>query len=280
MRYERPETLQDALALRAEADLRVAAGCTDLFAATERKILPGDILDITGVAALSGIEDAGEEIRIGATTTWAEIARAPLPAGFNALKAAALEVGGPQIQNAGTIGGNLCNASPAADGAPPLLILDAEVELTTRARTRRLPLAEFLKGPRRTALAPDELLTAFVIPKARAEAPSSWFKLGARDSLVISIIMVAAQVETTGARLTGAALAVGAAGPVATRLHEVEQAMIGETIDSATIDDAMVAAGLSPIDDPRADAAYRAKAAAEALRRAITQLYPPRETAA
>ena len=280
MRYERPDTLSEALALHAEGGLRIAAGCTDLFAATERKTLPGDVLDITGLSELKGVAETAASIRIGAAARWADIARMQGPPGLAALKAAAIEVGGPQIQNAGTIGGNLCNASPAADGAPPLLILDAEVELASRRGRRHLALSEFLLGPRKTALQQDEILTAILIPKASASAPSTWLKLGARDSLVISIVMVAAKLEVRGARITGAALAVGAAGPVATRLPEVEAALTGETLDTAEIDDAMVAAALSPIDDPRADARYRAKAAAEALRRALAQLHPSRDRAA
>ena len=136
-----------------------------------------------------------------------------------------------QIQNAGTIGGNLCNASPAADGVPPLLALDAEVELASAAGTRRLPLAAFLHGPRRTARRPDELLTAVLIPAAATEGRSAFLKLGARRYLVISIAMVAARLATADGRVTAAALAVGACGPVATRLPAVEAALVGHPPD-------------------------------------------------
>ena len=110
-------------------------------------------------------------LRIGACTTWSAIRDAALPPAFDALRAAAAEVGGGQIQNAGTIGGNLCNASPAADGVPPLLALDAEVELASAAGTRRLPLAAFLRGPRRTDRRPGEMLTAVLIPAAALRRP-------------------------------------------------------------------------------------------------------------
>ena len=191
------------------------------------------------------------------------------------MRRAAAEIGGPQIQNAGTIGGNLCNASPAADGVPPLLVLDAEVELASAAGTRRLPLAAFLAGVRRTARRPDELLTAIHLPAAALTGRSAFRKLGARRYLVISIAMVAARLVVADGRVVSAALAVGACGPVATRLPAVEAAIAGAPADArlpARIDAAAVAAALAPIDDHRASAGYRAKAATELLRRAVAGL--------
>ena len=142
--------------------------------------------------------------RLGATTTWAELIEAPLPPLFDGLKQAAREVGGRQIQNAGTVAGNLCNASPAADGVPPLLALDAEVELAGRAGTRRLPLAAFITGNRRTVLAPGELLVAIHVPKPAHDARSAFLKLGARRYLVISIAMAAATLEIEDGRVADA----------------------------------------------------------------------------
>ena len=127
--YHRPETLGDALALLAETPVTLAAGCTDLFPATELQELPGAVLDLTAIADLRGVCTTSEGWRIGATTTWSDLIAADLPPAFDMLKQAAGEVGSVQIQNAGTIAGNLCNASPAADGVPPLLALDAVVEI-------------------------------------------------------------------------------------------------------------------------------------------------------
>jgi CO/xanthine dehydrogenase FAD-binding subunit len=124
-----------------------------------------------------------------------------------------------QIQNSGTVAGNLCNASPAADGVPPLLALDASVELASVAGTRRLKLDDFILGPRRTARRADELLAAILIPKPRAAAHSHFLKLGARRYLVISIAMVAAAIESERGKITTARVAVGACGPVAQRLR-------------------------------------------------------------
>lgn len=269
--YLRPSELQEALAALAVAPVRVAAGCTDLFPATERAALPGPVLDITGIAALGGISETAEGWRIGATTTWAEIAQADLPGGFDMLRQAAREVGAWQIQNAGTIGGNLCNASPAADGVPPLLALGAEVELASARGGRRLVLAEFLQGPRRTALGPGELLLAVHVPKAAGAGASRFLKLGARKSLVISIVMVAARLVARDGRVAEVALSIGACGPVASRLPAVEAGLTGLPLAdlAGAIRAAEVADALSPIDDIRADAGYRLEAAVELLRRAV-----------
>lgn len=214
-----------------------------------------------------------EGLRIGAATSWAEIAAADLPPACHALQVAARAVGGRQVQVAGTIGGNLCNASPAADGVPPLLVLGAEVELVSATGTRRLPLPEFLLGPRRTALASGEVLTAVQIPKAALQGRSAFVKLGARAHLVISIAMVAVRLEVVAGRIAGAAIAVGACSPVALRLPAVEAALTGAPVDQALdrISAGEVAAALSPIDDVRATADYRREAAVELVRHAVAE---------
>ena len=278
--YMRPDKLDLALEALASGDWVVAAGCTDLFPATERKSLPGPVLDITGIDDLRGIEWREEALRIGATTSWTDIVRADLPPALDGLKLAAREVGAMQIQNRGTIAGNLCNASPAADGVPPLLVCDAEVELQSVRGTRRLPLSDFLTGPRKTARTSDELLTAVLLPKTSLDGDSHFLKLGARSYLVISIAMTAARLVIEDGRIKEIALAVGACGPVATRLTEVERTLVGHPLDAALITDDAVAAALSPIDDVRADAAYRAKSAAELLRRTVAGLVSPARRAA
>lgn len=279
-RYLRPDNLDDALAALAEGDLVRAAGCTDLLAATERKALPGDILDLTGIRALRGIDRAAGDLRIGGGTTWTDILQADLPPAFDGLKHAAREVGSVQIQNRGTIAGNLCNASPAADGVPPLLTLEARVELSSARGVRVLPLGDFIIGPRRIALVRDELLTAVLIPKSATRGVSHFLKLGARKYLVISITMTAARIVVEDGVVVEAALAVGACSPVATRLAAAESALIGAPPDAARITDAMVDGVLSPIDDVRADAGYRRVGAAELLRRTVAELASPARAAA
>lgn len=270
--YQRPNTLEDALAVLAEGEWQIAAGCTDLFPGTKHKVLRGDTLDITAIDDLRGISKGEDTLRIGATTTWSDIIHADLPACFDGLKLAAREVGATQIQNRGTLAGNLCNASPAADSVPPLLTLEATVEVSSAHARRRIPLPEFILGPRRIALQPAELVTAIHIPNGALHGRGHFRKLGARKYLVISISMTAVRLDVEDGIVTRAALAVGSCGPVATRLPEVERALIGAPLDPALITDEAVARAITPIDDIRADAAYRAASAAELLRRTVGDL--------
>lgn len=273
-RYERPGGLASALAQMAAHPFRPLAGGTDLYPATGAPALAGDILDLGAVGELKGIDLSGAEARIGAATTWDEIARSHLPPALACLQQAAREVGGAQIQNAGTIGGNLCNASPAADGVPPLLALEAEVELASASGLRRMPLGRFITGPRRTALAPGEILTAILIPRAALSGRSRFAKLGARAYLVISIVSVAVRLVEREGRVAGVWVAVGACSPVACRLPQVEAALEGAFLADAAglVSDGAVAAALAPVDDVRASAAYRATAAAELVRRTVARL--------
>jgi CO/xanthine dehydrogenase FAD-binding subunit len=271
--YFRPATLDEAVAVLAREAPIVLAGGTDLYAATARRGLGRPVLDVTGIAGMGDISETAEGIRIGAAVTWGRIARATLPPAFDALRQAAAEVGGWQVQTAGTIAGNLCNASPAADGVPPLLVLDAEVELASVDGVRRLPLTEFITGPRRTARGPQEIVSAIVVPPSGMAGRARFLKLGARRHLIISIAMVAVRAVVAEGRIAEAALAVGACSAVARRLPEVEAALRGSPVAeaSARIADEAVARALDPIDDVRATAEYRADAAAELLRRALAE---------
>jgi len=188
------------------------------------------------------------------------------------LKSAAREVGSTQIQNRGTVAGNLCNASPAADGVPPLLALDAEVELVSTSGMRRMPLCDFIVGNRKTLRRPDEMLAAVIVVRKLEEARSAFRKLGARRYLIISIAMVSAVVQTdhTG-RVTDARVAVGSCSVRAQRLVELERDLIdaratpgwGRMVTHKHL------AGLSPIDDVRASADYRRDAARTLVERAL-----------
>ena len=267
--YARPDNLQSALALMADGRCHVLAGGTDVYPGAAAA-LAGPVLDVTAVAGLRGIT-LGDGLRIGAATTWSDIAEANLPPALAGLQQAALQVGARQVQNAGTIGGNLCNASPAADGVPPHLTLAAEVELASLRGTRRLALADFILGPRKTALATDEVLTAVYIPPAALAGKGGFIKLGARAYLVISIAMVAARLDTKGGLVTDLAVAVGACSAVAQRLPLVEAALIGKPVAGLLqhISPSDVAASLSPIADIRASADYRIEAGVELVRRVI-----------
>ena len=211
--YARPSDLDDALGLLAGGDARVIAGATDIFPSAGERPLQADYVDVSNISALRGVIVDGACVRIGAATTWSDIARTDLPPAFDALKVAARDVGAVQIQNRGTIAGNLCNASPAADGAPPLLILDAEVELASRRGIRRLALDAFIDGARRTLLAPDEVMTAIVTPLPASTMRSAFFKLGARRYLVISIAMVAVALDVVEGIVRDARIAIKELSP-------------------------------------------------------------------
>lgn len=272
--YFRPTRTEEALERLAAAPLTVIAGGTDHFPARVGQPLSDDILDVTALEALRGIHATPAGWRIGATTSWTQIIEAKLPPLFDALKLAAREVGGAQIQNSGTVAGNLCNASPAADGVPPLLALDAAVELASVAGTRTLSLDAFLLGPRRTARRADELVSAVVVPKPGAPTRSHFLKLGARHYLVISIAMVAAVIECERGRVATARVAVGACGPVAQRLPALEAALRGAAVaaDLGSQVRAEHLAALEPIDDARGSAAYRREAAQVLLQRCLNEL--------
>lgn len=276
MSYLRPHRLEDALEWLAAERPLVMAGCTDIYPLHQTPALDGPLLDITALAELRGISMADGWRRLGAATSWTDILRAELPAAYDGLKAAAREIGGVQIQASGTIGGNLCTASPAADSVPCLMTLDAEIELASRRGTRRLPLAEFLTGPRQTALDGDELVTAVHVP-AHAETGCSGFsKLGARRYLVISIAMTAVRLVIGDGRIESAAIAVGACAPVAVRLPDIEAGLQGITCDDAAAylrdSGPAIMAALSPIDDIRGTAGYRREAAAELVARLVGEL--------
>ncbi|MCR8546333.1 xanthine dehydrogenase family protein subunit M [Salipiger sp. P9] len=259
MSLHRPESLDAALALMRAPGAVVLAGGTDLYPALRDGPPPGEMVDLTRVAGLRGVTSGPEGWRIGAATTWSELLRADLPPLFDGLRAAAREVGSVQIQNAGTVAGNLCNASPAADGVPALLALDAEVALQSETGTRRLPLDAFITGPRATALRPGEIVTAVHVPAA--EGRGAFRKLGARRYLVISIAMVAATVETEAGRIARARIAVGACSPAARRLPDLESVLSGKRLsDVPEIAQDYPFPELAPIGDVRAPAAYRDEA--------------------
>jgi CO/xanthine dehydrogenase FAD-binding subunit len=272
LRYAKPHSLEEALALLAEGPWRILAGGTDFYPALGAKPLRENVLDINAFSELRGISDEGGAIVIGARAPWTAIAHADLPPAFDALKAAAREVGSIQIQNVGTVAGNLCNASPAADGVPALMALDAEVELRSADTMRRLPLEKFILGNRKTAIRLGEMVTAIRVPRDAATGTSAFVKLGARRYLVISIAMAAARlVAGPDGRIAEAAIAIGSCSAVAQRLPALETALVGRSMDAslATAVEAEHLAGLTPIDDVRGSREYRIEAAREIVARAL-----------
>jgi CO/xanthine dehydrogenase FAD-binding subunit len=285
--YLRPTTLKAALTGLAEAEcaaqqggvppLTIIAGATDLYPARAARqawlqAFPRNFLDITALPELRGMSEDDGGLRIGAATSFTEIAEAPLPAAFDALKQAAAQIGGRQIQNRATIAGNIVNASPAADSVPPLMALDASVEIASLAGTRSVPLTSFIRGNRRTVLAKTELVTAIRVPAHRPSARSVFLKLGSRSHLVISIASVAllANPDPDGT-VADMRIAVGACSEVPMRLTALEAELRGQRMNMRLLDrvTAAVLSVLSPIDDVRASAAYRGEAARILVKRAV-----------
>jgi CO/xanthine dehydrogenase FAD-binding subunit len=273
--YHRPEDIDTALEVLGAGARTILAGGTDFYPARVGRFIDEDVLDITAVAGLCGIEEFDDHFRIGATTTWTQVIEADLPPWFDGLKQAAREIGGVQTQNAGTVCGNICNASPAADGIPVLLTLDAVVEVASQGGRSRLPLSKFVVGNRRTALGPGQMVTGLRVPKLAHPARGAFLKLGARRYLVISIAMVAAVIEIDPAGcVAGARIAVGACSEVARRLPELEAELMGRppSVDLGTAVQASHLDDLSPIDDVRGSAEYRRDAALIAVRRCLAKL--------
>jgi len=286
--YLRPAELPTALEALAQgvAEGRprvVVAGATDHYPARVGRVADEDVLDISALSGLREIAAHDGGWWIGAGATWTDLVERPLPATFDGLRRAARAVGGLQIQNRATIVGNVCNASPAADGIPNLLALDAIVRLISVRGERRVPIGEFVTGNRTTVRAPDELVSGLFVPDQVGGSPaepgtratSTFLKLGARAYLVISIAMVAAVVvRDAGRRITAARLAVGACSPVARRIPDLEAELAGQRLQRG-IGDIVRAdhlGSLSPIDDVRGTAGYRREAALILVRRALEEL--------
>ena len=271
--YLAPSNLDAALTAFDRGSWTVLAGGTDFYPARVGRPLTEPVLDISGLDELRGISVTDDSYRIGALTRWADIKAAQLPQVFDGLRRAAAEVGGIQVQNAGTIAGNLCNASPAADGIPPLLTLDASVELTSRDGRRVIPLSAFLTGYRQTDLQSGELVTAVIVPRQVEEAFSDFQKLGSRSYLVISIVMVATVIAADPEGIiSDARIAVGACSPVAQRLFELESELRGKHRNDRALQHLPTRHHLdrlAPIDDVRATADYRFGATLTLIRRSL-----------
>jgi CO/xanthine dehydrogenase FAD-binding subunit len=273
--YLRPTSLDDALAALADRPWTMLAGGTDIYPANVCHLISDDILDVTGLPSLREISVADGLVRIPALATWTDVVRAELPPAFDGLKTAARSIGGIQIQNRGTLAGNLCNASPAADGLPNLIALDASVELSSTSGRREVAVREFVIGNRRTVRQPDELVTAMLVPEPSPTAGSTFLKLGSRAYLVISIASVAAVVDVgADGRVASARIVVGACSEVPRRIEAAEARLVGE-VAAPSLAAAIEATDLdvlAPIDDVRGTADYRRDIAFSLVRRAVSEL--------
>lgn len=268
-------SLASALEQLSRTPLPILAGGTDFYPALGDAPAPARVLDVSRIEGLRGLQRTPSGWRIGAATTWSDVIAAPLPPVFRTLKLAAKEVGSVQIQNAGTIAGNLCNASPAADGVPPLLTLNAVVELASVRGKRMLPLHEFILGSRLTARRDDEMLVAVHVPDMSDSARSEFVKLGARRYLVISIVMASVVLipDEQKDSLQEVRMAVGACSAVARRLHQLEAVLQGQPLgaDLSSLVTPSLLAELTPIDDVRGSADYRLHVVRQLIRELLAR---------
>ena len=264
--YLAPRHLEEALQAMADGEATVFCGGTDLAPQTESgaRQYKAKLLNLRRIEGLDGIEATGDEIRIGAATTISTIRRdAALADIAPALVEAAEHFASEQIRNAATVGGNICNASPAGDTIPPLLALGAAAELACwrdgAVQTRRVPLEGFFVGPGRTVKRAEELLTAVVFNRPSPGFVSRFRKSGPRPALEISTVSVALGARFADGRLRDVRVAMGSVAPTPLRARHVEAALEGKPLDAATIAAAVEATAedAKPIDDVRASAWYR-----------------------
>jgi CO/xanthine dehydrogenase FAD-binding subunit len=264
--YLAPCRLDEALQAMADGDATVLCGGTDLAPQTESgaRHYTAKLLNIRRIEGLRGIEAEGAKVRIGAVTTISEIRRSPALAEIApVLVEAAEHFASDQIRNAASVGGNLCNASPAGDMSPPLLVLGASVELACwrngAVQTRLIALDRFFVSPGKTVKLPEELLTAVVFDRPAADFVARFRKSGPRPALEISTVSVALGARVAAGRLSDVRVAMGSVAPTPLRARHVEAALEGKPLDVATIGAAVAATAedAKPIDDVRASAWYR-----------------------
>ena len=272
-----PRSLDEALLqLTQTPDLRPLAGCTDLMVSEpeDRLDWPG-VLDLRGISELRGIEWRGETLEIGAVTAFSEIRDSPdVRQSFPALAEAASRIGGWQIQNRASLGGNMANASPAGDSLPVLLVLDAQVVLVGPEGKRSVPYRDFHLGYRQTALGPGEIIGWVRLPKPPVGATQFFRKVGTREAQAISKVVVALLASVSDGQISDYRLAAGSVAEIPVRLTEVEEAMVGRALKPEVADLAghLAAQAVRPIDDVRSTAEYRRFALAQVVRRMTLQL--------
>jgi carbon-monoxide dehydrogenase medium subunit len=273
--YHLPASLEEALRLAvAQPEARFVAGGTDVMVRVrEGKLAPRALISLNRVAELGRIE-LGPPLVLGAGVRVAELlAHAELARALPVLGQAAARLGSAQIRSVATLGGNLCNASPCADLVPPLLVHEARARIASAGGTRELPLADFFLGPRASALAPGEVLTAVVVDAPAPGARATFLKQG-RVRMDIALASIAVLLETDGRRCTKARVAAGSLGPCPLRLRGAEAALTGTELDDASIARARAAAeaDVRPISDVRAGADYRRHLAGALLERGVQSL--------
>jgi CO/xanthine dehydrogenase FAD-binding subunit len=237
--YKTPRTLEEAVELlwKAEGRAKIIAGGTDLVIALRNgNHSPQFIIDITRVEALRKIGEKNGTISVGAAVTHSEIASSPLVKKYGkVISDAASEIGSPQIRNIGTIGGNIVNASPAADTIPPLMVLNAMGRVVSGEGEKEVPLPQLFKGPYETDLKPHELLTQITFPKLPADVRSSFIRLARRNAMAIARTSVAILLQSKKDRIEDIRISVGSVTPIPQRMSEAEVFLKGKSPDRETL---------------------------------------------
>jgi CO/xanthine dehydrogenase FAD-binding subunit len=273
-----PTSLDDALALIATDGWKPFAGGTDLMVLLEAgRLTQQKYVNIWPLNELRGIEITPTSITLGALTTYSEVqANQVLRAEFPMLCQAASETGGLAIQNRGTLGGNIVNASPAADSPPALLAYDAEIQLTSKAGSRWLPYHGFHTGYKQMLIKPDELLTKIRLPRDKTDWVHYFRKVGTRKAQAISKVCFSATAKVQDDQVADVRLVFGSVAPVVVRCVNVENSLRNTAISEATIDTArsLLRSEISPIDDIRSTAPYRLQVALNLLTDSLFRLGP------
>lgn len=273
-----PATLNDVYALLSERgrSIRIFAGGTDLMVLMNAHMLDeSDFLDIWRVDELRGIVDEGNALRIGALTTYTELINSELiKTCVPALVEASRTIGAIQIQNRGTIGGNIVNASPAGDSLPVLSAYDAEVEVGSTRGTRRVAFNEFYTGYRRTVLQPDELVLGVRIPKLQPREQDFFWKVGTRRAQAISKTVMSAKARIAGRSIDSISISVGSVAPTVIRARKTEKLLAGAEITNAAIEQArrMITEEIAPITDLRSTEHYRRTVTGNVLAKFLRKL--------
>jgi CO/xanthine dehydrogenase FAD-binding subunit len=240
--YKIPETVEEAIELlwQANGKAKVIAGGTDLVIGLRNgDHSPRVIIDVTKIENLRKIEEKNGTISIGAAVTHSEMAVSPLVKKYGkVLSDAASEIGSPQIRNLGTIGGNIVNASPAADTIPPLMVLNAMGRVMSKEGEKQVPIYQLFKGPYKTNLKPYELLTQITFPKLPPEVKYSFVRLARRDAMAIARMSVAVVLQIGKNRIEDVRIAVGSVTPTPQRISEAESLLKGKLPDKGSLEKA------------------------------------------
>lgn len=276
MGWYQPKTLDEALSILDEKHPKIVCGGTDLFVNWPVRKKDSQVenwLDIGRLPDLKSITQTDDHIEIGAAVTASEIWDCEALQGLAALQKAAKVIGGWQIQNRASIGGNIANASPAADLIVPLIAYEASVIIRSRSNNRTVPVVDVITGPKATSIAENEMITAIIIPKEAVDIPQTFIRLDQRGGTDISIVSVAAIVNGPKENVSDLKIAVGAASPKPVILSNLQNFIGGEmTEDKLNRLCDLYAENCQPITDVRASAEYRKAMVKVFIKRAISEL--------